>query len=324
MNLDLNLLRILPVLAQTSSVTRAAHLLGMSQSGLSSALSRLRGQLGDPLFVQTNSGMQPTDLAQRLISTASHMVAQIERDLEETATLAPEMLEQEFVISMGDAAEPTILPPLIQRMRREHAGANVRSVTLEPEELPARMGDGSVEVAVGFYPELEQDSFHRQTLYEQTFVCLVAADHQVRSDELTWDEFTSYGHVAVASHSRSMPLFEKALRTQGHNRRIVLRTQHLLSLPFIVEVTDFIATVPLSLALLLAKSNRVRIVKPPFNPPVFTVHQYWHSRFDGQPRSRWLRRNIAALSSERSKWLERIEYFAAASGEAGVTEDGRS
>ena len=46
---DLNLLRVVVTLGNTRSVTHAAAALGMSQSGFSSALARLRQLCGAPL-----------------------------------------------------------------------------------------------------------------------------------------------------------------------------------------------------------------------------------------------------------------------------------
>ena len=60
MDFDLNLLRVLVSLDDTRNVTRAAQQLGMSQSGLSTALNRLRLQFEDTLFVRTAGGMEPT------------------------------------------------------------------------------------------------------------------------------------------------------------------------------------------------------------------------------------------------------------------------
>ena len=61
--MDLNLLKLLPVLADEKSVTKAADRLFMSQSAFSHALNRVREQLEDPLFIRTSQGMEPTPRA---------------------------------------------------------------------------------------------------------------------------------------------------------------------------------------------------------------------------------------------------------------------
>jgi len=80
MDFDLNLLRVLTVIAETGSVSRSAEKLGMSQPGLSSALTRLRERLQDPLFVRTAHGMLPTPRAQQLHAVAAEALARIQAD----------------------------------------------------------------------------------------------------------------------------------------------------------------------------------------------------------------------------------------------------
>ena len=51
-SLDLNLLRVFDALVEEKSATRAGERLGLSQSAISHALSRLRYVLNDELFVR--------------------------------------------------------------------------------------------------------------------------------------------------------------------------------------------------------------------------------------------------------------------------------
>ncbi len=64
--LDVRLLRLFDLLYSTRSVTRAAEQLGQAQPTVSIWLSRLRQELGDPLFVRTPNGMEPTPRADAL------------------------------------------------------------------------------------------------------------------------------------------------------------------------------------------------------------------------------------------------------------------
>ena len=68
--LDGSLLLVLQELLRQRRVTLAAKRLGLSQSAVSHALSRLRELFGDPLFVRKAYGLEPTrhalDLAPRI------------------------------------------------------------------------------------------------------------------------------------------------------------------------------------------------------------------------------------------------------------------
>ena len=58
--LDLKMLRVLAVLAQTRNTYRAAEQLHLSQSAVSRALSKLRDALEDPVFVRSSDGLEAT------------------------------------------------------------------------------------------------------------------------------------------------------------------------------------------------------------------------------------------------------------------------
>src|SRR5436305_7058525 len=76
---DLNLLIVFEVLMAERSVTRAAERLGRTQSAVSHSLSRLRGELGDPLLVKGGVRMQPTAFALDLIEQTRPMLKGIQR-----------------------------------------------------------------------------------------------------------------------------------------------------------------------------------------------------------------------------------------------------
>ena len=65
---DLNLLAVFEVLMSERSVTLAAERLGRTQSAVSHSLSRLRGQLGDPLLIKGGRRMEPTPFALEFIA----------------------------------------------------------------------------------------------------------------------------------------------------------------------------------------------------------------------------------------------------------------
>ena len=61
---DLNLLRVLDALFREGTTVKAGDRLGLSQSAVSSALSRLRHALDDPLFVRQGNTLVPTEFAE--------------------------------------------------------------------------------------------------------------------------------------------------------------------------------------------------------------------------------------------------------------------
>ena len=65
-DLDLNLLRVFAVVAESGGVTEAARRLYMTQPAVSAAMRRLTTAVGAPLFVRSGRGLALTGRGQRL------------------------------------------------------------------------------------------------------------------------------------------------------------------------------------------------------------------------------------------------------------------
>lgn len=297
---DLNLLRVLLVLDRTRHVTKAAALLEMSQSGFSSALARLRRHTGDTLFVRGASGMVPTPRAQKMIEAALSALTAVDEGVLAPAAFEPATAQTEFRFAMSDLAEIVFLPKLLHHLQRVAPESSVSSEALSEEAVVQSLASGSVDLALGYFPDLSAQVHFHQRLYRHTFACLVRRGHPLDRGRLTLKAFGQLGHVVVTSPARSGRLFDAWLHRNRIERRIVLRTPHHLSLPVIVESTDLIATVPLAVGARFAEKNAVDLMPLPFKPPMFNVEQHWHRRFQNDARHRWLRQQMASLFNDES------------------------
>jgi DNA-binding transcriptional LysR family regulator len=297
---DLNLLRVLLALDRTRHVTRAAELLNMSQSGFSSALARLRRHCGDELFVRSAGAMIETAAARRYIDAAETAVATVERQILTPAVFEPATFNGDFRLVMADVAEIVFMPRLLEHLKRHAPRVSVRCQALPQETLSQALGDGTEDLALGYYPDLTSQAFYHQRLYLHTFACIVRRNHPLDRGKMTSAIFNRLGHVVVESPSRSAGLLEEWLRKHRIPRQVVLRTPHHMSLAGIIENSDLVATVPLVVAVWYARHGAVRVAPFPFKPPVFGVHQHWHRRYQHDPRHSWLRQQISHLFNERS------------------------
>jgi DNA-binding transcriptional LysR family regulator len=103
-NFNVQLMRIFLAVFDHRSVGAAATSLGMSQSGLSTALARLRHTLGDALFINTVAGMQPTTRAKELALPIREALFLIEQRILNKASFDPATHEREFRVAASDTA----------------------------------------------------------------------------------------------------------------------------------------------------------------------------------------------------------------------------
>ncbi len=148
-SLDLNLLRVFDALVEEKSATRAGERLGLSQSAISHALSRLRYVLNDELFVRGPDGMQATERAAEIAPRLRQGLLQLELALA-PRPFAAETTDRRFTVTCTEYAGAVILPSLIARLRNDAPKAEIRilpSNTGVAESLRA----GRADLAIGSY-----------------------------------------------------------------------------------------------------------------------------------------------------------------------------
>ncbi|AYQ90079.1 MULTISPECIES: LysR family transcriptional regulator [Burkholderia] len=297
--LDLNLIPYLVALDETRNVSRAGDLLGVSQPRVSAALGRLREHFGDPLFVRTSRGMEPTPRALALVPAARDALAQIRRGLVAPHDFDPATDTSTFSIALSDVGEIVFLPRLLQELARRAPGANLRSVSLPHAEIERGLEAGSVDLAVGYFPDLGGSNFFQQRLFTHRFICLMRRGHPLAGKPLTLEQFLACGHAVVRAEGRSQEILEQHLAKARLQRRAVLETPHFMSLPFILGRTDLIATVPHAIGYAYAAEHAsITLVEPPLPLPRFDLRQHWHRKYHNDPRTAWLRGMVADLFND--------------------------
>lgn len=305
MKLDLNLLRVILTLCEEKSVTAAAQRLGMRQSALSTALSKLRRTFNDPLFIRTAFGMQPTPRTLALLQPVRNALEIVDLEVLQNSPFEPNRSDRNFVIASSDIGEMVFIPKILDHLNNVAPNMSLRCVNLPYVELARAMESGEVDLALGYFPDLKGNNFFQQRLFSHSFVCVLSSTHPIKGNRITLKQFQEGRHAVVRNEGRSQEIFERLLLQRGIHRRVVLDTSHFLSIPIIISRSDLIATMPLALAATFAKMAGLRIVAPPFDIAPYQLKQHWHRRANSEGGNCWLRALITSLfSDENDEWKD--------------------
>jgi DNA-binding transcriptional LysR family regulator len=300
--LDLNLLRILVALGDERSVSGAAVRLGKSQPTVSTELGKLRTFFTDPLLIRSGNTMQPTPRALLLIDAARAVLTRVHTEIEAAPTFDPATTAQPVSLALSDVGEVVFLPPILTELRRLAPKAMVRSVSLPPAEVSQGLEDGSIDLAIGYFPDLKRFNFFQQGLFEDTFASLIRVDHPALANKLTLKQYLQLDHAVVRAESRTEEVIERFLASKRLRRNIVLTTPHFASAPIVVAQSNLIVTIPVPLARYFSTvSAHLRVVELPFKSPRIELKQFWHRKFHHDDRNRWLRGLISGIFQQRGK-----------------------
>ncbi|KTT14521.1 LysR family transcriptional regulator [Pseudacidovorax intermedius] len=291
--LDGRQLQLIDLLHSTGSVTRTAEAMGQTQPTVSIWLARLRTQMGDPLFVRTAQGMQPTPRTEALIGTVRTVLAGLRAMAETPAAFDPATMQRRFRIFMTDASHITLLPRLFSHVRALAPGVTLEAAAIHAG-MAAELEAGTADLALGLIPALEA-GFYQQTLFDQDWVCLAHPDHpRIRPRSFGLKDYSREAHAGIVSGTGAQ-LLDSTVRRLGIERRVVLGIPGFLGLPAILSTTDLVATLPRHIGETLAQMGGLRVLRCPVPIPGFSVRQHWHARFHQDAGNRWLRGICAEL-----------------------------
>jgi DNA-binding transcriptional LysR family regulator len=293
--LDLDWLSVFVEIYKTQSVSRAAQALGMEQASASMVLTKLRRHYDDPLFCRTSAGMAPTPRAQTIYPDLLEALVRLEKARGASGAFMPQQATREFRICMTDISEIVLLPKLINHLQTCAPGLVIEAEKISPDSR-ARLESGTVDLAVGFMPDLEA-GFYQQALFAQNFVCLASSTHPRIGARLTRKAFSSEGHILVMSSGTGHSIVDKVLANNKVARRVVLRVPSFLGVARIVAQTELLVIVPRQLGHALAAQESVKVLEPPLPLPTYKVKLHWHERFNLDAGNIWLRNTMADLFS---------------------------
>jgi DNA-binding transcriptional LysR family regulator len=299
---DLNLLPIAVALYDELNVTRAAQKLGMSQPAVSKALRRLRAAFDDPLFVRGSTGLVATPRVHAIVRSARSHLQHLESNLLDDEPFDPSTSTKAITIAMSEIAEMAALSAVVEHFRAHAPKCPVKVASVCDGQLATGLEAGEVDLAAGYFPSVARRNFRQHRLSTRAFACLMRAGHPLWRSRLTISDYLAAKHILIRPAGRSQEVFERFIARRKIRRKIAVHTSSVLSVPFIVMETQLIATLPHPVATRFASlTPTLAVALPPFDLS-YDVKLHWHRRFDHEPRSVWLREQLAAIFRNMA-WL---------------------
>jgi len=295
-DLDLNLLRVFAVVADSGSVTEAASRLYITQPAVSAALRRLSSAVGAPLFVRQGRGLSLTSRGRRLRDRLHpHLELIVEAALAPPA-FDPATSDRTLRVGLMDTAEVWLLPALLRILEREAPHMRVIALPVQFRTAAAMLADG-LDAAITVADALPA-SVRRQALYHGRFTCLFDPRH-VRLRRLTEAEYFAREHIIVSYNGDLRGIVEDVV---GRARRVRCSVSSFANLGAIIDGTAMIATVPdMVAAHICALRPHLRTAPVPLPLDGGVVELLWPAARDDDEPCRFLRKHLAAIAAREAR-----------------------
>lgn len=296
-NFNLNLLVVFDAIWLNRNLTQAARALHMTQPGVSTALTRLRQALGDPLFTWDGTSMVPTAKARQLapqihalLSNAEQLVHGSHRDVA--------LSDREFVLASADYVFADLGNQVLLQLRRQAPLARLRMVSLDLAMFERAERTG---VDLILAPDIGINSLglERELLYEDQYVGLTASDNDAFGRQPTARQFAALPKIFFNSSRVGLANHESmVIAGEGGDVSYAALTYSYLTIPFLLRQSDCIAMVPARVAQLLTGISEVRTFPLPIDPPPLAIYLFWPASLNSDAHHAWLRRQVMAVAGE--------------------------
>lgn len=306
-DVDLHLLRCLDVLVSERHVTRSAERLGMTQSGTSTALARLRNVFNDPILVRTPKGMQLSENALEIAGAARRAINEIELAIARRGPFEPATSSATFSVMASDYVAVTIMPLLIERLGQLAPNMIIKLVPPEPSRIRESLANSEVDLVIGYFHDIAE-GLYQTVLFKETLVCVLRAGHPLVAGEVSIGTYADTGHIYYGSPPAMVSsienLLERTLSALGVERRIGFYSPTLAVIPHLISRSNLLATIPAVFANSFAEQSKLQVLPLPFDVPKLPVSAIWHERMHDSHAHRWLRsvlQELAHRSADSSK-----------------------
>ena len=296
--IDLNLLVVLHTILVEGGVSRAAAKLNLTQSTISHALSRLRAEFGEALFVRQGRTLVPTALTRSLQVPLAQSLQSLGAVLATASRFDPRRTPAVFTIAVRDPSEALILPALARTLATTASKVEMRFVQVRRRAIETGLVDGSLDAAIDI-PLALSDSIRRTPLAVDDLVVIARRSHPQIRGKLGVPDYLGLDHVMVTSRRRGAAPEDLALAELGFHRRVRLRCRSYAGALQVVEQTDFVLTVPRSSIRLFPPRSSTKIHPLPFPCRGLETFLYWHEAMDADPGNQWLRELVLAVLRSR-------------------------
>lgn len=177
--MDFRQLRYFVAVYEEGHVGRAAERLSISQPALSQQIRHLEHSLDLSLFERGNKRLLPTLAAHTLYNHALPLLDGMQRAQDALRAFRGQALRT-LAIGVLQTVHPSLVPQLLERMRRQQPHLVIQIYELSSLEIERRLLNGTLDIGISYLPP-RQPGLHGLLLYEDELQLVIPANHPLRA-----------------------------------------------------------------------------------------------------------------------------------------------
>lgn len=246
--MDLRQMEYLVTLADERHFTRAAQLMGVSQSGLSASIRSLEEELGASLFTRTTRRVEPTPAAHALLPHARALLEQ-SRAARDAVVQATRQVSGTLRVGTEQCLGVVDVTTVVDRFHRRYPQVEIQFRQAGSHALlDALRADPAAPEAldVAFVgAAMHLGSLPHQVLGHEDLVLVCPPEHPFAgASSIGWEDLASLVHADLDPTWGMRPLVDQAFASRGLARRVPFEVSDVHTLLDFVDRGLGVAMVP--------------------------------------------------------------------------------
>lgn len=284
---NFNLLAVFSAVMEQGSLSKAAEHLNTNQSTISTALGRLKNDVGQELFVRSGRGVVPTAYSTSLYSQVKTPIQELNSVFQSMGQFDVLFTERKFVVSAPEHMQWTLLD--------HFSNLPYKGISLEVydqpddeekmyDELLTQKFDAMIDIIVPHHSNIMS-----QKLSDGEFVIVCSEHHPRIQGSITEKEYMSEAHALLERTRKQMYTLGHYTSLDLNKRKVASHGRSLFGNMLLCSQSEYLTVVPFSIALQFQKRLGLQIFKPPFDSVPFTNHLLWLKKHTKDAAHIWLR-----------------------------------
>lgn len=293
---NFNLLAVFAAVMEKGSLSKAAHHLNTNQSTISTALSRLKKEVGQELFIRSGRGVVPTAYSSSLYSQIQAPIHELNNVFQSMGQFDVVSTERKFVVSAPEHMQWKLLD--------HFSNLPYKGISLEVydqpdddekiyDELLTQKFDAMIDLIVPNHSNIAS-----QKLFDSEFVIVCSDDHPRIQGSITEEEYMFEAHALLQRKRKQMYTLGHYTSLDVSKRKVAAHGHSLFGNMLLCSQSEYLAVVPFSMALQFKKRLSLQIFKPPFAYVPLTNYLLWLKKHTNDAAHHWLREELNKVAAQ--------------------------
>lgn len=291
-SVDLNLLTVFDAVMQEQNITRAAHLLGMSQPAVSNAVSRLKLMFNDELFVRYGRGIQPTMRACQLFGSVRQALQLVQNELPGSG-FEPLSSERLFNLCVCSPLDNLLTSIIYNSVTNIAPNIHLAFKSSLNQNIEHQLRYQETEFVIS-YDLFRRPEFSCIPLFDDEMVLVCSKTHPRKKNLISEAGVYQEQHAVVALDrfgSFSAPWYD----TPEKQATIAYQGMAMTSVLNVVSQTNLIAIAPRWLADEFVSTLSLDVLTLPLENNRRTCYLSWHEAAGRDKGHQWMEELLASV-----------------------------